>query len=419
MLGLIVSVLFEIGGIYMSRLDRLKMGKVETKHFQQFNQLLRYVFQVTKKDLQMIGWEEREIALAKKPVLDQADVLGWFDGEKLVSQLAVYPFQVNIFGRSYEMGGLTGVGTYPEYANMGLMYKLMRQALTDMRERKQSISYLFPYSIPYYRRRGWEIVSDKMTFEVRDVQLPKIKKVPGYVERLNIEHPDVRIVYKLFSSKMHVGMLRNDLAWDEYWRWDVDELTAALYYDSSHKPQGYLLYWISEDVLHIKEMVYMNQEARIGLWNFIGAHFSMVSKVVGNIFMNEPLAFWLEDGDINESISPYFMARIVCAKQFISQYPFKATGTDIQLTFMLDDPMVEWNQGTFTLNVSPLGQGKLTQSKEEPTFSLDIQTLTTMLLSYKRPSYLAAISRLKGNAQVVEILENIIERQTPYFSDYF
>ncbi len=60
----------------MSRIDRLKMGNVETKHFQQFNQLLRYVFQVTKRDLQMVGWEEREIALAKKPVLDQADVLG-------------------------------------------------------------------------------------------------------------------------------------------------------------------------------------------------------------------------------------------------------------------------------------------------------------------------------------------------------
>jgi predicted acetyltransferase len=403
----------------MSRLDRLKMGKVETKHFQEFNELLRYVFQVTKKDLQMVGWEEREIALAKKPVIDQADVLGWFDGEKLVSQLAVYPFQVNIFGKSFEMGGLTGVGTYPEYANMGLMYKLMRQALADMRERKQSISYLFPYSIPYYRRRGWEIVSDKMTFEVRDVQLPKIKKVPGYVERLNIEHPDVRIVYKLFSSKMHVGMLRNDLAWDEYWRWDVDELTAALYYDSSHKPQGYLLYWISEDVLHIKEMVYMNQEARIGLWNFIGAHFSMVSKVVGNIFMNEPLAFWLEDGDIKETISPYFMARIVCVKQFIAQYPFKATGKDIQLTFMLEDPMLEWNQGIFTLNVNVNGQGELKQSNNAPTISLDIQTLTTMLLSYKRPSYLAAISRLKGNTQDVEILENMIERQTPYFSDYY
>ncbi|MDQ0972026.1 putative acetyltransferase [Neobacillus niacini] len=403
----------------MSRLDRLKMGKVETKHFQQFNELLRYVFQVTKKDLQMVGWEEREIALAKKPVLDQADVIGWFDGEKLVSQLAVYPFQVNIFGRTFEMGGLTGVGTYPEYANMGLMYKLMRQGLADMQARKQSISYLFPYSIPYYRRRGWEIISDKMTFEVRDVQLPKIRKVPGYVERLNIEHSDVRTVYKLFSSKMHAAMIRNELAWDEYWRWDVDELTAAVYYDHTHKPHGYLLYWISEDVLHIKEMVYMDEEARIGLWNFIGAHFSMVSKVVGNIFMNEPLAFWLEDGDIKETISPYFMARIVDAKQFIEQYPFRATGTERKITLLLEDPMLEWNQGIFTLLVSGNGQGKFLQSEDNPAVSLDIQTLTTMLLSYKRPSYLAAISRLKGDEAAVDILENIIERQTPYFSDYY
>ncbi|SDM42945.1 enhanced intracellular survival protein Eis [Bacillus sp. OK048] len=403
----------------MSRIDRLKMGNVETKHFQQFNQLLRYVFQVTKKDLQMVGWEEREIALAKKPVLDQADVLGWFDGEKLVSQLAVYPFNVNIFGRTFEMGGLTGVGTYPEYANMGLMYKLMGQALADMKQRKQSISYLFPYSIPYYHRRGWEIISDKMTFEVKDVQLPKLKKVPGYVERLYIEHLDVRTVYQLFSSKMHAAMIRNDLAWDEYWRWDVDELTAAVYYDETHEANGYLLYWISEDVLHIKEMIYIDQEARIGLWNFIGAHFSMVSKVVGNIFMNEPLAFWLEDGDIKETISPYFMARIVDAKQFISQFPFKATGTEIQLSFKLEDPMLEWNQGIFKLYVSADGHGELFQSKDQPDFSLDIQTLTTMLLSYKRPAYLASISRLKSDGKTVELLEKIIERQTPYFSDYF
>ena len=98
-------------------------------------------------------------------------------------------------------------------------------------------------------------------------------------------------------------------------------------------------------MLHIKEMVYINQEARNGLWNFISAHFSMVSKVVGNIYTNDPLAFWLEDGDIKETIAPYYMARIVDAKQFIAQYPFRAIGTDIQMTFMLDDPMLEWNQG--------------------------------------------------------------------------
>jgi predicted acetyltransferase len=403
----------------MSRLDRLKMEKVEPKHWRQFNELLRYVFQVTKKDLQTVGWEEREIALAKLPVLEQADVLGWFDGEKLISQVAVYPFQINIFGRTFEMGGLTGVGTYPEYANLGLMNKLIWQALADMKERKQSISYLYPYSLPFYRKRGWEIISDKMTFEVKDYQLPKVKKVSGYVDRLTTDHPDIKTVYKLFSSKRHAAMIRNNLAWEEYWRWDLEDLTAAVYYDSSHQPQGYLLYWISHDVLHIKEMVYMNEEARIGLWNFISAHFSMVSKVLGAIYTDEPLAFWLEDGDIKETIAPYFMARIVDVKQFINQYPFRAPGIDINLTILLNDPLLEWNQGLFTLHVSATGQGELTQSEDQPLVAVDIQTLTTMLLGYKRPSYLAAIGRLTSNDQTVEILENLIERQTPYFSDYF
>ena len=241
------------------------------------------------------------------------------------------------------MGGLTGVGTYPEYANMGLMNKLMQQALADMRERKQSISYLYPYSFPYYRRRGWEIISDKMTFEVRDYQLPKSKKVPGYVERLEVEHPDIKLVYEIFSSNKHAAMIRDDLAWDEYWRWDLEEITAAVYYNQSHEPQGYLLYWISEDILHIKEMVYHNQEARNGLWNFVSAHFSMVTKVVGNTYMDEPLAFWLEDGDIKETISPYYMARIVDAEQFISQFPFKRLGEEFTLTFQLHDPIFVWN----------------------------------------------------------------------------
>jgi predicted acetyltransferase len=403
----------------MSRLERLKMGKVEPQHLKQYNELLRYVFQVTNKELQQVGWEAREIALAKLPVLQQADVLGWFEGEKLVSQLSVYPFQVNIFGKTFEMGGLTGVGTYPEYANMGLMYKLMIQALEDMRNRKQSISYLYPYSFPFYRRRGWEIISDKMTFEVKDYQLPQAKKVTGYVERLNTEHPDVRTVYNRFSSEQHAAMIRNELAWDEYWRWDLDELTAAVYYDVSNQAQGYVLYWISADVLHIKEMIYLNQDARNGLWNFISAHFSMVTRVVGNVYTDEPLAFWLEDGDIKETIAPYYMARIIDAKQFIDQYPFRAIGTDTEITFALDDPMVDWNKGIFTLHVSAAGQGELNPSDKEPSVSFDIQTLTTMLMNYKRPSYLAEIGRLNCDKQTIKKWEDLIERETPYFSDYF
>ncbi|MCC0654949.1 GNAT family N-acetyltransferase [Clostridioides sp. ES-S-0123-01] len=403
----------------MSRLERLEMKKVETKHLQQFNQLLRYVFQVTNHDLQQVGWEEREITLAKLPVLRQADVFGWFDEDKLVSQIAVYPFKINIFGQEYDMGGLTGVGTYPEYSNLGLMDKLMRQALTDMRERKQSISYLFPYSIPYYRRKGWEIISDKISFEIKDTQLPKPKVVSGEVERVSIEHEDVRNVYERFSKKSHASMIRSELAWEEYWRWDLDDLTCAIYYDKNHEAQGYVLYWISDEIFYIKEMVFVEEEARTGLWNFISAHFSMINKVVGNTYTDEPLAFLLEDGDIEENIKPYFMGRIVDIEQFINQYPFKEQENEVKLVFQLKDPLLDWNTGVFTLSVSKEGKGILTSGGDKYDLKLDIQTLTTMLLSYKRPTYLHRIKRITCDKEIVDLLENLIERENPYFSDYF
>lgn len=403
----------------MSRRKQLKMKPVDADHLEQYNQLLRYVFQVTERELAQTGWEDDEIMRTKLPVLQQADVLGWFDGDKLISQVAVYPFQVRIFGRSYDMGGLTGVGTYPEYSSQGLMYKLLCKALEHMRARGQSISFLFPYSIPYYRRKGWEIVSDRISYEISDYQLPKNKQVSGEVERVDPECEEVHRAYERFAMQTHGAMLRDELAWTEYWRWDPDDLMAAIYYNEKGEPDGYLLYWMADEVFHVKDMIFVNEAARNGLWNFISAHFSMISKVVGDIYTDEPLAFLLEDADIKETISPYIMARIVDLEQFVSQYPFKPDIGERRWRFTLDDPLLAWNQGTFALQISPEGKGQVVRSTEPTEDRIDIQTFTTMLMGYKRPDYLQKIGRIRCSAETVDMLEDAIEQQTPYFSDYF
>ena len=74
----------------MDRKKQLKMKKVGVEHLEQYNQLLRYVFQVTDQDLQLIGWEEKEIIRAKSPTLQKADVWGWFDGDSSLSYESSY-----------------------------------------------------------------------------------------------------------------------------------------------------------------------------------------------------------------------------------------------------------------------------------------------------------------------------------------
>ncbi|SHK75724.1 GNAT family N-acetyltransferase [Hespellia stercorisuis] len=398
---------------------KLKMQLVSSEYMEQYNALLRYVFQVTDQELHSVGWQEKEIIRAKFPTMEKADVIGWFDNDTLVSQVAVYPMQVQIFGKKYSMGGLTGVGTYPEYSNMGLMHKLLEQALTNMRKKEQYICYLYPYSIPYYRRKGWELISDKISYEIKDYQLPKNRQVSGSVQRVKTDSEELKKTYDRYAAHTHGAIIRDELAWNEYWLWDKDDIMAAIYYNEANEPDGYIIYWIENEVFYIKDMIFNNEEARTGLWNFVSAHFSMIDHVEGNIYTDEPLAFLLEDASIKEVISPYYMARIVDFPAFVKNYPFKADEMEREWRFSMTDPIMECNQGSFLLKITKDGHGEAVKIPEQCPDKISIQTMTTMLMGYKRPDYLARIGRIQADGETIDMLEDAIEQQTPYISDYF
>ena len=90
----------------------------------------------------------------------------------------------------------------------------------------------------------------------------------------------------------------------------------------------------------------------------------------------------------------------------MADYPFKADSMEREWRFTLTDPILECNQGAFRLCISQNGQ-------------ISIQTMTTMLMGYKRPDYLARIGRLNADEATIDMLEDAIEQQAPYISDYF
>ena len=54
--------------------ERLKMRELTKQDVSQFNDLLRYAFQVTRKELMDVGWEEDEIRRSKYPVIEKASL---------------------------------------------------------------------------------------------------------------------------------------------------------------------------------------------------------------------------------------------------------------------------------------------------------------------------------------------------------
>lgn len=401
------------GDFIMRELDR---GDLE-----QFNALLQYAFQVTSYDLFQTGWKLDEIKYSKRPILDEAYVLGWFYKDRLASMIVVYSMQVNIQDEIMDMGGITGVATYPEYTGRGLIHELMKRALQYIYEQEMPISFLYPYSIPFYRKMGWEIVSDKLTFTVKDTQLPKARPVDGMVERVSLDSEDYRKVHSYFSLQRHGCLIRDNLSWEEYWRWDNDDMITAVYYSKEHKPLGYVVYYIANEIFYIKEMVYLNIEANYGLWNYITAHFSMITQVQGCNYSGEPMAYLFEDSEITETISPYIMSRIVNVQDFLECYPYQIQPEDVKIQFKVHDKLAPWNEGNFMVSWHD-GETvceKITDKLSINAVELDINTLTAMLMGYKRPTYLYDHEKIKTEYYMLTWLERLIPVEKPYFSDYF
>ena len=397
---------------------RLHIRQLQADDLEQYNDLLRYAFQVTEDMLLEYGWENDDIRQSKFPVLERARVLGWFDEGRLASQFAVYPLKMNVHGAVYNIGFVTSVATYPEYTGLGLMSQLMQRSLSDMREQGQSLALLYPYSIPLYRHKGFEIISDKMSFRIKDTQLPRDLEAPGYIRRVDDDSPDLIRLHTLFANKTHGSIYRNDLAWEEYWRWDVDDTEIAIYYGETGDPLGYMVYLLKDEVMHIKELVYLNTESWKGLWKYIGAHESMVDEVVGNNYDGEPLAFWLEDSDIKETIRPYIMGRIVDVEQFLSHYRFLPQPTEEAITFHVEDDLLAWNRRSFTVTLRPDARPEITEAASSREVWLSIGTLTTMLLGYKRPGILHVMERIEADEETIALLERILPREKANIADY-
>ena len=297
----------------------------------------------------------------------------------------------------------------------------MRRVLDYMNKQQMPLSFLCPYSIPFYRKMGWEICSDQLTFNVKDVQLPKARPVPGMVERVSLDSEDYHNVHSYFAFQRHGCMIRDTLSWEEYWRWDNDDMIVAVYYSREHKPLGYVAYYIANEIFHIKEMVYLNLEANYGLWNYISAHFSMITQVKGNNFSGEPMAYLFEDSEITETIAPYIMGRINNVKDFLKAFPYQVTPEDFKIHFKVHDEMAPWNEGDYMVSWHD-GETSCEQVEDNQSINvveLNINTLTTMMMGYKRPTYLYDHEKLKTEYYMLTWLERLIPVEKPYFSDYF
>lgn len=384
------------------------------EHYLQSMNLSMYAFQYQVPDSEI----PKRLKSLKKHRL-----LGIFEGDELASKLHILSLKVKLGERDWKMGGIAGVASYPEHRRKGHVNALMKRALEDMDQEGNIVSFLHPFQIDFYRRFGWEIISDNRKVTVEKIDLKPVESQPGKIKRHNEKgHTiDIEKIYDQYASK-HSAMLARDSEW---WATSIyGSQTAAVYYDTKNEAAGYLLFEVKDNVMKVEEYVSLTHEARKGLWNFICQHDSMVDRVEVLISIHDPFPYFLKEPKLKTEIYPYFMGRIVNAEKALSTYPFITSTAGKNVFLHLDDTSAPWNTGTYIIGQEgvkfhPGKEGNSCVTAPKRGLHLNINTLTAMLFGYKRPLELYELDLLTGDIDEIEELEHSIPAFKPFFYDFF
>lgn len=367
---------------------------------------------------------EREERLA---VMASQQIWGYFDQEQLAAQLVILDIKTWVNNKAFDMGGIAAVATWPEHRRQGMVGQLLSHALKVMKESGQTLSFLAPFSFAFYRKYGWEGYVEYMRYDIATHQLPKPELAAGgKFQRIEPDSAVLNPIYEAYAKRFNGMLVRTE----DWWRKRVfhrKKGIVTLYLNAAGEPEGYLIYQVKEKVLTVHELITLTEDANRGLWRLISNHDSMIEKVVCQAPLGDPLPFVLADPRIKQEVVPYFMARIVDAAAFLREYSFN---TDVEgaslgkpLYLKVKDEHAEWNNGIFQIQPVQGGEDNIITVDKERVFdggiSCDIQTLSALLMGYKRASLLHRIGRLHGDADEIARLERLIPERTTYLTDFF
>jgi predicted acetyltransferase len=349
-------------------------------------------------------------------------ILGIWDENILSAKLHIIPLSIFMKDVEWEMGGIAGVATYPEYRRNGYVKSLLIDSLKHMRNNDQIVSLLHPFDISFYRKFGWEILNETKKITIDKKNLKFLDPQQGVIKRYSKESHNERIeeIYQQFCTQ-YTGMLKRETNWWKKSVYDEDS-QVAVYYRSPSEAMGYILYHVKESKMEVQELVALDHEARIGLWNFICQHDSMVETVTIQLASQDPFPYFLTQPKVKTELYPYFMARVVDAEECLRRFPFLHENESLFLH--LEDSHAPWNNGSYLL-----GKGEIQVFKEKiggqcvhppkKGIRLNINSLSAILFGYKRPMELYDMGYLKGSESEIELFEKKVPAMKSSFFDFF
>ncbi|NLT96340.1 MAG: GNAT family N-acetyltransferase [Clostridia bacterium] len=348
------------------------------------------------------------------------NTLGIFQGEKLLSSLQLIPYDIFLRGRVLPTSYIVGVASFPEARSGGLVGELMVETFRELKRRDHTITLLMPFKGQFYYPYQFLFCYHHYKYEIKLEDLKPVAESYGdFVELQGTQNiADLDEVYRQFTANKHGFIVRNPQKWRLLLEEHQGEKGFGYLLIKDGRAEGYILYYLKDNKLTVREMAYSNWPAQKSLFRFMYNHRSQVENLEWNAPLDDSTFYYLGDPKKGISLFPFLTARIVDVKKFLESI-FYAKEIQTGLVLKIEDRWAPWNNQSFKIS---LGEGQaLVEETESPwDVLMDIGALTQLVFGRVEVKTLIYQNRLKAaDMEKAATLGKLFPPCNNYINEYY
>lgn len=352
----------------------------------------------------------------ERHIMEFDRTLAAFDGEEIVSTAGIFSLQLTVPGAVVPAAGVTWVSVKPTHRRQGVLTRMMRRQLEDVRDRGEPLAILWASESLIYGRFGYGVATLGAEFEI-ERPWAKIAHGARGSGKLSLVSRDQALaawpaVYAAVAAEQPGMFARSE----EWWKHKIlmfEEVKPEqksykfrVQYEEKGKPLGYALYTVKSHwhrnnpagTLEVEELMALSDHAYTALWNYIFG-VDLVSTVkIWRRRPQEPLIWILEEprrlyGNTHDAL----WLRVVDVEGALSSRRYIDEG---RLTIEVRDSFCPWVDGRYQLEGSRDG-AECKKTTHEPDLTMSAADLGAAYLGGVKFSTLQRAGRVHGETEAI------------------
>lgn len=354
---------------------------------------------------------------------DDAMRIALADGQ-IVGGMGLLRFGQFFGGRRVDSVGVSMVSMWPEHRGGGVGVEMIRGLIRELAAGGVAISSLYPSTIGFYRKAGYEPAGLRMIYKVELRTLGRLPRERKVRPMTAADRPFVSDVHRARAMIANGPVDRTPRDWERVLDFTHTDTVFRYVVEGKSKSrpmEGYIVYTQASRPrapyeIVLRDWAAATPEAGRALLRFLVAHTSMAGTVMidGNP-MDPILSFGAEQYAEAMHRIPW-MLRVVTVSAALEQRGYPA-GLNTELHLSIDDDLIRSNRGKFVLSIADR-RGTVRRGGRG-SISMDVRGLAPLFTSLRSAEELKMLGLADGRADELALASTAFAGPAPWLSDRF